>query len=1044
MKCPKCGYPVLPKFTKCPHCGESLIKEDNNTNLPDANDFSIVKGRAIWNVQKGEIAHLIKETELINTDGLKGVIVQEGCSAIVFMNGIITSIMQAGIYSFPTKEPTSAIRPVVPSEPKVEDKPNDLTGFTNGASAIGRGIRNFLFGKKKDENPEQHVKRVERTKEKISKLPDLKTCRIYIVSNRLFNLFFDLQVDEEGNYDFAPFVIATKTVDAKIALSLQMQVTNMNEFVGNYLTDQQSVSTVLFQQQLRTCVKNTLTQLLRNLDYQQDGLPEPIVNNLKNRIKSACNEQLYGIEVNKVLDITDESEDFNRFRSAEHDLFVNEKELDYLTRSNEFRNRIEQEKNKQEANQAANAESLRQTLQSINKDKLLSEDEMEQFVMMMDSQKRLREAKTKQEEYEALSDMKKSRLVKEEDIAALENVLAQNKVSRDSIVDLMRAQAEQDLALNKQIAEFKLSDNKKDHDIANELKDALHKGKLASTQLDTKRIIDAYQDERRKKEDDYTFAQQQRKDDYQFQQEQKLEDSSFNRQKRQNDWEFSNQQRQSDWEFNNQQRQQDADFKSRVQNEDYDFQKQQRQQDADFKSRVQNEDYDFQKQQRQQDADFKSRVQNEDYDFQKQQRQQDADFKSRVQNEDYDFQKQQRQQDADFKSRVQNEDYDFQKQQRQQDADFKSRVQNEDYDFQKQQRQDDREFNNQQRQSDWEFNNQQRQQDADFKSRVQNEDYDFQKQQRQDNRDFLKQQRDFQGKVQNDDYEFLKKQRLDEHQFEQDKRKFQSRVQNEDYDFQKMQREQALKEEQNQADFMRQRQNKFDDLDVLERKAAIAQRNMKAMKEAELAELQEKNRSAETMQSMNLNVEMNRDNLFANMTAEQIRAAQLSHLSSDAQAEMAKSYSSEKENELRAQQQAEQKALYEQMMQNQMAQNSQNQEMMMKMAQMMQQGMTGMGQQQMAAQQQRYDDQVAMKQEYRENAMRQQQRTDHTQDSALDNIGRVSTAAASNMNAYGGRNQQYQQPSQPQQPAARTRTCPSCGAEIDADETFCPECGSRV
>lgn len=890
MKCPICGYPVLPKFTKCPHCGESLVKEDNNTNLPDANDFSIVKGRAIWNVQKGEIAHLIKETELINTDGLKGVIVQEGCTAIVFMNGIITSIMQAGIYSFPTKEPTPAIRPVVPSEPKAGDRTNDFTGFANGESAIGRGIRNFLFGKKKDEKPEQHEKRVERTKEKINKLPDLKTCRIYIVSNRLFNLFFDLQVDEEGNYDFAPFVIATKTVDAKIALSLQMQVTNMNEFVGNYLTDQQSVSTVLFQQQLRTCIKSTLTQLLRNLDYQQDGLPEPIINNLKNRIKSACNEQLYGIEVTKVLDITDESEDFNRFRSAEHDLFVNEKELDYLTRSNEFRNRIEQEKNKQEANQAANAESLRQTLQSINKDKLLSEDEMEQFVMMMDSQKRLREAKTKQEEYEALSDMKKSRLVKEEDIAALENVLAQNKVSRDSIVDLMRAQAEQDLALNKQIAEFKLSDNKKDHDIANELKDALHKGKLASTQLDTKRIIDAYQDERRKKEDDYTFAQQQRKDDYQFQQEQKLDDSSFNRQKRQNDWEFSNQQRQSDWEFNNQQRQQDADFKSRVQNEDY----------------------------------------------------------------------------------------------------------------------------------------------------------DFQKQQRQDERDFLKQQRDFQGKVQNDDYEFLKKQRLDEHQFEQDKRKFQSRVQNEDYDFQKMQREQALKEEQNQADFMRQRQNKFDDLDVLERKAAIAQRNMKAMKEAELAELQEKNRSAETMQSMNLNVEMNRDNLFANMTAEQIRAAQLSHLSSDAQAEMAKSYSSEKENELRAQQQAEQKALYEQMMQNQMAQNSQNQEMMMKMAQMMQQGMMGMGQQQMAAQQQRYDDQVAMKQEYRENAMRQQQRTDHTQDSALDNIGRVSTAAASNMNAYGGRNQQYQQPSQPQQPAARTKTCPSCGAEIDADETFCPECGSRV
>ncbi len=869
MKCPKCGYPVLPKFTKCPHCGESLVKDEGNNAAPQETDnFSVVKGRAIWNIQKGEIAHLVKESELVNTDGLKGVIVPEGCTAVVMVDGQVASIMQSGAYSFPIKGKVVERKSEVVAEPEqpTETAPTTSKGILNESSALGRGIRNFLFGKKTDEKPEQHEKRVVRTTEKISKVPDFSTCRIYMVSNRQFNIFFDLQVDEEGNYDFAPFVIPTKTIDVNIAVSLQLQVTNMSEFISNYLADQQSVGTVLFQQQLRNCVKSTLAQLLRNLDYQQDGLPEPIVNNLKNRIKNACNEQLYGIEVTKVLDITDSSDDFNRFRSAERELFVNEKELDYLARTNEFRNRIEQENNKQEANKAANAESLRQTLQGINKDKLLSEDEMEQFVMMMDSQKRLREAKNKQEEYEALVDMKKSRLVKEEDLAALENVLAQNKVNRDSIVDLMRAQAEQDLALSKQIADFKLSDNKRERDMANELKEALHKGKLASAQLDTKRLLDAYQDERRKKEDDYSFAQTQRKDDYLFQREQRLEDRNFN--------------------------------------------------------------------------------------------------------------------------------------------------------------------------------NQQRQQEADFKARVQNEDYDFQKQQRQDEHQFEQDKRKFQTRVLNEDYDFQKQQRQDEHQFEQDKRKFQTRVLNEDYDFQKMQREQELKEQQTQADYIRQRQNKFDDMDILERKAAIAQRNMQAMKQAEMAELQEKNRSAETMQQMNLNVEMNRDNLFANMTAEQIRAAQLSHMSSEAQTEMAKSYSSEKENELRAQQQAEQKALYEQMIQNQAAQNSQNQEMMMKMAQMMQQGMMGMGQQQMAAQQQRYDDQVAMKNEYRENARYQQQRTDHTQDSALDSIGRVSTAAAGNMNAYAGGNQQYR--TRPQQPVRNSKICPSCGAEIDPDETFCPECGSRV
>jgi hypothetical protein len=915
MKCPKCGYPVLPKFAKCPHCGDSLVKEDGkNANSQEADNFSVVKGRAIWNIQKGEIAHLIKESELVNTDGLKGVIVPERCTAVVMVDSQVASIMQPGAYSFPIKEKVVARKSEVVAErkPTTEATPATSKDILKVSSALGRGIRNFLFGKKTDEKPEQHEKRVVRTTEKISKVPDFSICRIYMVSSRQFNIFFDLQVDEDGNYDFAPFVIPTKTVDVNIAVSLQLQVTNMSEFVCNYLADQQSVGTILFQQQLRSCVKSTLTQLLRNLDYLQDGLPEPVVNNLKNRIRNACNEQLYGIEVAKVLDIADSSNDFNRFRSAERELFVNEKELDYLARTNEFRNRIEQEKNKEEVNKAVNAESLRLALQKINKDKLLSEDEMEQFVMMMDSQKRLREAKTKQEENEALADMKKSQLVKEEDLAALENVLAQNKVSRDNIVDLMRAQAEQDLALTKQIAEFKLSDSKRDHDLANELEEALHKGQLANTQMNTQRLLDAYQDERRKKEDDYSFAQEQRKDDYLFQRELLQDDRDFNKQKRQSDWEFSSLQRQ-----------------------------------------------------------------------------QEADFKARVQNEDYDFQSQQREDEHQFEQDKRN---------------LQTRIQNEDYDFQKQQREDDRDFSNRQRQ-----------QEADFKARVQNEDYDFQSQQRED-----------------------------EHQFEQDKRNLQTRIQNEDYDFQKKQREQTLKEQQAQADYARQRQEKFDGMDLLERKAAIAQRNMQTMKQAEMAELQENNRSAETMQQMALNAEMNRDSLFANMTAEQIRAAQLSHLSSEAQTEMAKSYSSEKENGLRAQQQAEQKVLYEQMMQNQMAQSSQNQEIMMKMAQMMQQGMIGVGQQQMAAQQQRFDDQVAIKNEYRENAIYQQQRTDHTQDRALDNIGKVSTAAANNLNTSAVVNQQYR----PTQPVHTIRndgkTCPSCGAEIELGEAFCPECGSRV
>lgn len=877
MKCPKCGYPVLPKFTKCPHCGEVLVKAAPDGNEEQKHEaLDVVSGRAIWNLQSGEVAHLVTESELENATGLKGVIVQQGCSAIAFAGGKMVTMMQAGVYSF-------------------EQAKNEQTKFhvssCNENPTAEQGLTKFLFSKKKDEKAETESKRIERTADKVSKLPSLTNCRIYLVSNRNINVMFNANVDEEGNYCFAPIKIASKTKDIDVAVSLQLQVTNMVAFVTNYLADTTTVSEVDLQRQLFPCVKSTLSQLLRNLDYQQDGLPEPVVNNLKNRLKQNCNEQLTGIEVVKVLDITDSNEDFERFKRMENQLFVSEKELSYQQRMNEFRNRLETEKNKRDTDQAANEEALRKQLQEINKDKLLHEDEMEQFVALMDSQKRLREAKTKEDEFQALSDMKKSHLVTEEDIAALENTMDQHQIDRENIVDLMRIEAEHKVAVNKQIAELELSDKKQDHDRANALSEAMHKGKLTGVELDTKRLLDAYEDERRQHDDDYAFAQQQRQDDYQFQQ---------------------------------------------------------------------------------------------------QQRQDERDFQRTKQNDDYDFAKRQREESHQL-------DMDKQRQQ------------------------------------------------ADFETRVQNEDYDFKKQQRQDQREYARQQHDFENRKQNEDYDFEKRKKIDEHQFEQDQRKYQTRVQNEDYDFQKMQREQALKEQQNQADYARKRQDKMDDMDILERKAAIAQRNMKAMKEAEMAELQEKNRSTETMQSMNLNVEMNRDNLFANMTPEQIRAAQLSHLSSEAQAEMAKSYSSEKENKLREQQQADQKALYEQMMRNQMAQSAQSQEMMMKMAQMMKDGMVGIGQQQIAAQQQRYDDQVAMKQEYRENAQRQQARTDHTQDSALENISRVSAAAAGNMNAYGGQASQPQQ--QPQSTVGErpsTKHCPSCGAEIDADETFCPECGSRV
>ena len=786
---------------------------------------NIVSGRAIWNIQKGEIARLITETEFAAADNLKGVIIQEGCMAMVYIDGQLVSMMPAGVYTFPAKTETE-IRlerrqsEIDQQQDELErqrrelEKEEDEKARANAQSfasrgvfgeiaAFGRGVMNFLFGKKKNEKPEQRNTRMQRTVQKLKMLPAPKICRVYIASNRIINMLFGATMDAEGNFSFAPMAIPTKLVDVNMGVTMQLQISNMQQLVQNYLADRSRLTVADIQQELQPGVKAQLTQMLRNLDYQANGLPEPIVNNLKTRLQATCNERMQGIEVVRVLDITDQSSDFDRFRAVERELFASEKELGFLQRTNEFRSRLEQEQNRRQIYQAQNAEELRQSLQDINKDKLLNEDEMEQFVALLESQKRIREANLQKDEViakeeirEALIDMKKSGLVKDDELAALENTLTQGKIGRENVTDIMRDQAEQKLEMERQIAEFSLSDSRLEHDMANALRQAQHQGNLTAAQLETKRLMDAYNDERNEFDWSRAFERQQKEDNY--------------------DWDKTQRERVAD----NQQ--------------------------------------------------------------------------------------------AIF--------------------------------------------------------------------------------------------------------------------------------------------DQQLEEQKVLAEHGRMRQDKFDDLDILERKAAIAQRNMQAIKEAELAELKEQNRSAESIHSMDANVAINRDNVEANMTAELLMAKNIGQVGDAGQSAFAQALGSAKENELMAQQQAEQKALYEQMMQNQNAQNAQNQQVMMQMAQMMQQGMLGAAgaqlanqqqafNQQQEFQQQRLDDQMQMKQEYRDNMMHQQSRMDHTQDEAMDRIGQVSTAAAGNINAFSGGNKSQQPSSTPKPEAGK---CPKCGAQANPEDGFCMECGAKL
>ena len=842
-------------------------------SLNDINEdeLNIVRNKAIWGMQPGQIARRITERELDSVAGLNGFIIQEGCAAMIFVNGNLVANMDAGAYNVPQRseqlmkqefeklyaemeKQDTEKRAAADSnkKPQTVAERGGLLGIAGGF--LRRGWE-FIFGAtpaKKEKANHENEERMRRLKAEVEKALKVKNpdpvMSIILVSKRNISLSFG-GVDNGNGIDFQPYSIPVGIFNVDMGVMLQLKVTDISAFATNYLADINTSTTNDFFRILNPTIENCLRQNLRNVDYQREGLEPAMVENLKVQITNIINQQLFGIECAQVLQITDSNSDFERFRSVERELYCTEKELEYLQRTGEFRNRLAIETNKQTIQQATNDEDLRYALQQINKDQMLHDDELEKFVLFLNAEKRIREAKSEEDERQAYIDLKKSGLVKDEELEVLKDALEQNRIQRESVTEILRIQNMNTVDVERLKAEWVLDDMQVDH-------------------------------------------------------EWEREDLA-----RRRNWGIEDEERERRW---------------KVEDEEL-----QRQMSQDM-MRAQHEN-------QMTDVELDTARKRDDYNF-------DA----RAREDDYQFNKEERQQDADF-------------------------------------------------------NRAQRQRDADWEQK---------------------------------------------------------------------QREEQMRRENAETDYNRARQDKFDDAELQRRSMEDKMRMMQAMEEADLNKLKEQNRSREEEARRAAEVQMNKDNVEATMDAAALAAKQISQLQGEGQVALAQALGSGKETELLQKQQAEQAALYQQMLQMQQAQGNQSQQQMMQMMQMMQQGMMGiagvnmanqqaMFNQQQQHQQQRYDDMQAMKNEYRENAMHQQDRMDANQQQALNYTTRAhqtdSQSFAQAMGGVPGGFQQVQQPVQQQpvqqqpvqqqpvqQAAPAGKFCPSCGTQNPADEMFCAECGTRL
>lgn len=533
--------------------------------------IEVVRGRAIWSIQPGEIGHRISERELYEIEKLKGIIVQEGCTAIIFANGELVSTLSAGAYLFykSVEEEQQALKEAIEKAQKEmdEEERRRLAAQRQASPTfrelgivgeIGRAFRwlgRIIFGEKKDENAKKRKKRELDYARILARLTQVPILSVYIVSNRVFNLTFGGQVNAEGGIDFVPYTIPMGMQDVQIGVSLQMQVNDIHAFATNYLAESGSMTVAKVQQMLLSTIENTLKSQLRNTEYTATGLDNALLESLKAQIAQVINAQMFGFVCTQVLSITDSNHDFERFRSVERELYNTERELDFMHRTGEFRNRMEVEANAQQLHSAQNTEQLRHSLQQLNRDQLLHDDELEEFVILLQSQKRIREAKTQEEEYEALTDLSKCRLVKEDEIYALQHDLEQKRIPREEITQIMRIQSQQKVDDASLKAEFALSDQRTDHEWERADLERRRNWGIEDEEREREWMREEKEHNRdfarRKAEDDYDFAtlmrdRQAEREEHLFRRKEQLEDEERERRNRMEEEQLTHERKRQD------------------------------------------------------------------------------------------------------------------------------------------------------------------------------------------------------------------------------------------------------------------------------------------------------------------------------------------------------------------------------------------------------------------------------------------------------------------------------------------------------------------
>ena len=433
--CGKCGARLLPGAKFCTTCGAPAAAAPESAPAPEAQaaeggELAAVKQKIFWNIQKGEVACRVNESEFVSYDSAQGLIVNDGTTAYIKANGKVLAEIHGGIYDFVDPDELERI---------LESRRGGAVGALAGG---GRFLINALLGRRvKDKFDKSGDPERQRSLDAV--IESMKRHEAFSLTLKLdksFSLVFGSGTAEEMA-EFKPMTVRTKLLDLQMGLRAIFRISDFDRFAEYFLTDERVATTLKIAGKLQPTIQNAVQAVMQDREVEGTSIPADVVELITAKIVAA-GDQFYGLTLERVAEVAASNEDLERLRSLSRELYLSEQELDFLRRTNDFRNRLATETNGQAIADARSDLQLYQGLQEVNKDRLLADDELDKFYTVLSREKRIRDAQSEDEVEAALSDIEKTGLLREEDVENLRIDIAERRYQRGQVIKLMQLKDE--------------------------------------------------------------------------------------------------------------------------------------------------------------------------------------------------------------------------------------------------------------------------------------------------------------------------------------------------------------------------------------------------------------------------------------------------------------------------------------------------------------------------------------------------------------------------------------------------------------------------